>query len=135
MNMRRILTGTIVVGIAANAVDWLLMKFFWGTSWTALAWVNPTPPMMWLIIGDFAVAFMLMLAWDKFGAVSGKGPGAGFRFGLFAGAFVTFPAVLSWQMWIKDFPYALAWKTIVVGTLFYGVLGAVAAMLDGKEAA
>jgi len=134
MNMRRILTGTIVVGIVANALDWLLMKFFWGTAWSSLAWVNPDLPMMWFYIGDFAAAFMLMLAWDKFGAVSGKGPGAGFKFGLFAGAFVQFPAALSWQMWIKDFPYMLAWKLVIVTVLWYGALGAVAAMLDGKEA-
>lgn len=134
MNMRRILTGTIVVGIVANAIDWLLNKFFWGDIWATMAWVNTTPPMMWLIIGDFAAAFMLMWAWDKFGATSGKGPGAGFRFGLFAGAFINFPMGLFWQMYIKDFPYALAWKMMIVGIVFYGVLGAVAAMLDGKEA-
>ena len=132
MNMRRILVGTVVVGIVGNAIDWLLNKFLWAGVFTSATWVNPDPPMMWLLIGDFAAAFMLMVAWDKFGAVYGRGPGAGFRFGLFAGAFINFPAVLFWQMYIKGYSYTLAWELIVVNVIVFGVWGAVAAMLDGK---
>ncbi len=135
MNVRRILTGTVVLGIVHIAIGWLMMKFVWGTTFSSLSWVNPTPPMRWLFVADFAAAFMLMVAWDRFGTVSGTGAAAGFKFGLFAGAFVSFPAVLVWQVWIKDFPYATAWELLVVMVLTYGVLGAVAAMLDGKSAA
>ena len=134
MNVRRILTGTVVLGIVHIAIGWLGTKFVWGTTFSALPWVNQTPPMLWLFIADFAAAFMLMLAWDKFGAVSGRGAAAGFKFGLFAGIFVGFPAVLVWQVWIKDFPYATAWELLVMMVVTYGVQGAVAAMLDGKTA-
>lgn len=132
MNMRRILVGTVVVGIVGNAIDWLLNKFLWAGMMASATWINAAPPMMWLLIGDFAAAFMLMVAWDKFGAVSGKGAGAGFKFGLFAGAFISFPAVLFWQMYVKGFSYTLAWEILVVNVVVYGILGAVAAMLDGK---
>lgn len=135
MNTRRILMGTIVLGIVANAMDWVLNKFLWPSIFASLPWINPNPQLMWLIIGDFAAAFMLMLAWDRFGSVGGRGPGAGFRFGAFAGAFISFPAVLFWQMYIKDFPYTVAWELIVVNVIFMGILGAVAAMLDGKATA
>lgn len=134
MNMRRILMGTLVVGIVGNAIDWLLNNYLWGSTFASLAWMNATPPIMWLVIGDFFAAFMLMVAWDKFGASMGRGPGAGFRFGLFAGAFVNFPAIFFWQMFIKDFPYAVAWQFGLVSVLWYGVAGAVAASLDGKTA-
>lgn len=135
MNMRRILVGTVVLGIVGNAIDWVVNNYVFGSAWAALPFVNATPPMMWLAIGDFVAALMLMIAWDKFGAVSGTGGAAGFKFGLFAGAFVNFPMVLFWQMYIKGFPYNLAWEMIVVSTIWYGVLGAVAAMLDGKAKA
>lgn len=132
MNIRRILVGTIVLGIVANALDYLLNTYVFAAAWSALPFINATPPMQWLIIGDFAAAFMLMVAWDKFGAMMGRGAGNGFKFGLFAGAFVNFPMTLLWSMYIKDFPYSLAWQMVVVATLWYGLLGAVAAMLDGK---
>lgn len=132
MNTRRILVGTIVVGIVANALDYLLNTYYWKDAWAAFAWVNPTPPLMWLVIGDFAAALMFMLAWDRYGASSGGGAGGGFRFGLFAGAFVNFPMVLFFQMYVKDFPYGMAWQMIIIGVLFYGVMGAVAGVLDRK---
>ncbi len=133
MNMRRVLTGTVVLGVLANAIDYVLYNYVIASWYNTLPFMNPEPAMMWLIIGDFAAAFMLMLAWDKVGAVFGSGQKAGFTFGLWAGAFASFPAILFWQIQITGFPYALAWKTIVVSVLWYGVLGAVAAMLDGKQ--
>jgi hypothetical protein len=135
MNMRRILVGTIVLGIVGNVLDYLLNTYVFASSWAAVPAVNPTPPMMWLIIGDFAAAFMFMLMWDRFSASVGQGTAAGFKLGLFAGAFVNFPMTLFWSIYIKDFPYGLAWQMIIVGMIWYGILGAVAAMLDGKSAA
>jgi hypothetical protein len=67
MNMRRILMGTVVVGIVVNAIDWLLNSLVWGKT--------------------FAAA---------------RVPGS---FGLFAGALISFPRVLFWQMDVKGFPY------------------------------
>lgn len=134
MNTRRILIGTIVLGIVANGIDWLLNTYYWGTTWTSMAWVNPTLPITWAIVGDFCGALMLMLAWDKVGGSFGRGAQGGLKFGLAAGAFIGFPAVLFWQMYIKDFPYPLAWKLLIMGIIFNGVLGAVAGMLDGKQA-
>jgi len=135
MNMRRILVGTIVLGIVGNAIDYVLNTYVFASSWAALPFVNATPPIMWLVIGDFAAAFMFMLMWDRFSASVGSGAAAGFKLGLFAGAFVNFPMILFWSIYIKDFPYGLAWQMIVVGTVWYGILGAVASMLDGKTAA
>ncbi len=132
MNMRRILMGTIVLGIVGNVLDYVLNNYVFGGSWAALPFINATPPIMWLVIGDFAAAFMFMLMWDRFSATVGTGAGNGFKLGLFAGAFVNFPMVLFWSIYVKDFPYGLAWQMIIVGTIWYGILGAVAAMLDSQ---
>lgn len=134
MNWRRILIGTVVLGILANAIDYVLYTYLIGDWYTAIPAMNPDPPMMWMIIGDFAAAFMLMLAWDKVGAVFGTGSKAGFTFGLWAGAFAAFPATLFWSISLTGFAYTLAWKTILIAVLWYGVLGAVAAMLDRNSA-
>jgi hypothetical protein len=133
MNMRRILVGTVVLGIVGNAMDWVLNNYVFGAAWAALPFINATPPLMWLVIGDFAAAFMFMLMWDRFS--TGHGAAAGFKLGLFAGAFINFPMTLFWSIYVKDFPYTLAWEMIVVSTIWYGILGAVASMLDGKGAA
>ena len=135
MNMRRILIGTVVLGIVGNAIDYVLNTYVFANSWAALPFINATPPMMWLIIGDFAAALMFMLMWDRFSGTAGTGAANGFKLGLFAGAFVNFPMVLFWSIYIKDFPYGLAWQMIVVGTIWYGILGGVAAMLDGQAKA
>lgn len=134
MNMRRVLTGTVVLGILANVIDYVLHTYLIGSWWAGLSFVNPEPAMMWLVIGDFAAAFMLMLAWDKVGSAFGTGAKAGMTFGCWAGAFISFPATIFWQLFITDFPYPLAWKMVIVSVIWYGVLGAVAAMLDRKPA-
>lgn len=133
MNMRRILVGTIVLGIVANALDWILNTYVFGSTWAAMPFINATPPIMWLVIGDFAAAFMFMLMWDRFSASVGRGAAAGFKLGLFAGAFINFPMTLFWSIYVRDFPYTLAWEMIIVSTVWYGILGVVAAMLDGKS--
>ncbi len=134
MNMRRILTGTVVLGILANVLDYLVMNFIASDWFSGLSYIVAEPPMMWLVIGDFAAAFMLMWAWDKVGSAWGKGPAEGAKFGLFIGAIITFPMTLFWQMYLDGFGYMLAWKMIILNLVWYAVLGAVAAMLDGKEA-
>jgi hypothetical protein len=77
---------------------------------------------------------MLMWAWDKMGSSWGAGPANGFKFGAFIGALVSFPSMLFWQMFLDGFDYMLAWKMIIISIIWYGVLGAVAAMLDGNKA-
>jgi hypothetical protein len=134
MNMRRILVGTIVLGIVGNAIDYVLNTYVFASAWAALSFMNPSPAIMWSVIGDFAAALMLMVAWDKFGAGMGSGAGGGFKFGLFAGFFVNFPMTLMWSIYINGFPYSLAWKMIIVSTIWYGILGAIAGMLDKKPA-
>lgn len=134
MNMRRILVGTVVLGIVGNVMDYLLNTFVFASAWAALPFINTAPPMMWLVIGDFVAAFMFMLMWDRFSGSVGSGPANGFKLGLFAGAFVTFPMHLFWAMYLTGFPYGLAWQLIIVGMVWYGILGMVAAMLDGKGA-
>lgn len=134
MNMRRVLTGTVVVGIVANVLDYVLWNYVL-TSWVAgMTFMVAEPPMMWMVIGDFAGAFMLMWAWDKMGSSWGTGPANGFKFGAFIGALIAFPSTLFWQMFLDGFGYVLAWKMIILSVVFYGVLGAVAAALDGREA-
>lgn len=135
MNMRRILVGTVVLGIVGNVLDYLLNTFVFASAWAAVPFINTTPPMMWLVIGTFVQAFMFMLVWDRFSASAGHGVAGGFKFGLFVGVFVTFPMHLFWAMYLSGFPYMLAWQMIIAGTVWYGILGAVAAMLDGKGAA
>jgi hypothetical protein len=134
MNWRRILIGTVAVGILANVVDYVLHTYIIGGWWTSLPFAAQEAPMMWFVIGDFAAVFMLMVAWDKVGAAFGSGSSGGMRFGMMAGAFVSFPATLFWGASIAGFPYSLAWKYVIVGILWYTVMGAAAGMLDGKEA-
>lgn len=133
MNWRRILLGTVVLGILANLIDYVLYTYLIGEWYSSLPFMNPNPELMWLVIGDVAAAFMFMLAWDKVGALFGSGTRAGFTFGLWAGAFITFPSFLFWQIQLTGFPYALAWKSIFIAMIWYGVLGAVAAMLDARK--
>lgn len=133
MNMRRIVVGTVVLGIVANALDWVLSKYVFASMFAGLSWMNPNPSAMWLIVGDFAAAFMFMLFWDRFSGTVARGSAAGFRLGMFAGAFLAFPMTLFWQIYVKDFPYGTAWEMIIVNVIEYGILGAIAAMLDGKS--
>lgn len=131
MNWRRILVGTVVLGIVGNLIDYVLNTYLLTGLFDQLSGIaNPSPPLMWYIIGDFALAFMLMLAWDLVGNRFGTGAGGGFKFGLAAGLFVSFPQTLFWQMMLRDFPYATAWLLIVIVTVFYAIMGAIAGALD-----
>jgi hypothetical protein len=135
MNWRRIAVGTVVLGIVGNAIDWVLNTYVMTGVYATMADImNPSPNMMWYVVGDVVAAFMLMLAWDMVGSKFGTGLAAGAKFGAAAGLFITFPMFLFWQINLRGMPYSTAWIMIGVVTLWYAVLGAIAAMLDRKTA-
>ena len=134
MNWRRIAVGTVAVGIVMNIVDYVLNTYVLTGVMASMASISNQPDVTMYVLGDFAGAFMLMLAWDKVGSLFGQGAAAGAKFGLAAGLFISFPMVLFVQMQIRGFPYQAAWVLICAVALNYAVCGAVAAALDRKAA-
>jgi hypothetical protein len=89
-------------------------------------------PMHWFIIGDFVAGFVFVWVYDRvYGSFAG-GPKGGATFGLYAGVLAFFPMMLFNHLVFANYPYGLAWASIIVGVLGAIIAGAVAGALYKK---
>ncbi len=132
MSAKRLLLGTVILGVVMNLLDVLLHGF-------ALASINPTIEgarmedwmMPWFIVGDFISA--LMLTWF-YGIVRGSFS-SGWKFGAVTALVFSFPYQLMNGMMIKGFPYWLSWVFIAVMVIEWGIFGCILDRLFQRKTA
>jgi hypothetical protein len=136
MNVKKLLIAAVVVGIVMNVFDWvvqgmILQKAYYSTL-TTLFRPAEELPMLWLIIGDFVAALVLVYVYDRAYSSFGGGPKGGATYGLYAGILVNFPTWIFAHLLFVGFPYSLSWVWTVVGVVWFVVGGAVAGALYKK---
>ncbi len=137
MNVKKLLLATVVVGVLANVLDWvvhgMVLKGLYYSHMQSL--FNPDPPIGWFIFGDFVAALVFVWVYDRVYGSFGGGPKGGATYGLYAGILVNFPMWLFAAGMYVGFPYGLAWIWVIVGIIYAVILGAVAGAIYKKESA
>ncbi len=134
MNVKKYLIASLVVGVAWNVYDFLahgmVLQNMYYSKLTTL--MRQDAPMHWFIIGDFVAAFVFVWVYDRVYSSFAAGPKGGATFGLYAGVWAFFPALLFNHLIITNYPYGLAWASIIVGVIAAIIGGAVAGALYKK---
>jgi len=137
MNVKKLLIATLVVGVVANVLDFIVHGLILqGAFYSKLTTLFRTDmPMGWFIFGDFVGALVLVWVYDRvYGSFAG-GLKGGALYGLYAGILVNFPTWLFASGMYVGFPYGLAWIWTIWGILWTVILGAVAGVLYQKKEA
>lgn len=126
----------IVLVIAMNAYDFvvhgMIIKNMYYMNLPNLFYPMGESPysIAWLFIVDAIAAFVFLWFYDAVG----RGIG-GWKFGLYAGIFISFPAQVSTVLFLKGFPYGLGWAWTFAYIGVYVVAGLIAGALYKKDSA
>src|SRR3990172_3590957 len=128
MNVKKLLLATLVVGIVANVLDFIVHgQILAGAYYSQLTSLfRQDIPMAWFIIGDFVAALVFVWVYDRVYGSFGGGPKGGATYGLYAGVLVNFPTWIFMNLLVIGFPYSLAWIWTIYGIVWCVVAGAVA---------
>jgi len=137
MNVKKLLLATLVVGIVANVLDFIVHgQILAGAYYSQLTSLfRQDIPMAWFIIGDFVAALVFVWVYDRVYGSFGGGSKGGATYGLYAGVLVNFPTWLFAAGMYVGFPYGLGWIWVIWGIIYMVILGAVAGVMYKKEAA
>jgi len=134
MNVKKYLIAALAVGAALNVFDFIahgqILASMYYSKLTTL--MRQDAPMHWFIIGDFVAGFVFVWVYDRVYGSFGGGPKGGATFGLYGGILAFFPGLLFNHLVIANYPYGLAWASIIVGVLGAIIAGAVAGALYKK---
>lgn len=129
MNFKKCLTIGVVIGIVVTVLDFVVQGRLLASYYTQ-------PPfrqdihMAWIVVGDFAAAFIF--AWVYLAVAGSFAPGVpgGATMGFYAGVLVNFPGAIFMHLMFQGFPYVLSWIWIVYGILWYVCAGAIAGAMN-----
>jgi hypothetical protein len=131
MDFKKFLTIGIVVGVAANVVDFVVQG-------NLLADFYTHPPFRqdmkigWMILSDFVAAFVF--AWFYLAVAGSFAPGVpgGATMGFYTGVLVIFPAAILMHLMFEGIPYYLAWIWIFYTVAWYVGAGAIAGAINKR---
>jgi len=137
MNVKKLLLATVVLGVVANVLDWIVHGLILhGPYYSQLTSLfRQDAPMAWMIIGDFVWALVFVWVYSRVYSSFSGGPKGGATYGLYVGILVNFPANLFLNLGFVGFPYGLAWIWTIWGIIFAVIAGAIAGAIYKKEAA
>jgi hypothetical protein len=134
MNVKRLVVATLVGGIVANVLDYvvhgMLLAQRYYSQLTSL--FRQDTPIQYFVIGDFVAVLVLVMVYDRVHASFGGGARGGAIGGFWAGLLVSFPSYIFIHLQFAGFPYALSWIWTIYTIVWYVVVGAVVGALYRK---
>jgi hypothetical protein len=118
MQLGRILKTALVVGVVVNLYDFLINGVLLMRLMEPLPFMRETPPIGWLVAGDFVAALVFVWVFDRVRGSFGSGAAGGATFGLYAGILVNFPTWIFMYLLVEGMTYSAAWVWTVVGILW-----------------
>jgi hypothetical protein len=134
MNLKRFLVAGLAGGVVGNVYDYVLHEKLLASQYAAVPTLfRSDAPILWLVVGDFVAAFVLVWVWDRVMACFPPGGAkSGALGGLYAGVLINFPSAIFWHLLFVGFPYSMSWIWTVAGIVWCVLVGAVIGALYKK---
>jgi hypothetical protein len=131
MDLKKLFTIGLTVGIAANVIDFVVHGQLLASYYAQPPFRQDTNP-GWLVLGDFVGAFVF--AWFYLAVAGSFAPGVsgGATMGFYTGVLVIFPSAIFMHLMFQGFPYYLSWIWIGYGVVYYVCAGAIAGGLNTR---
>ena len=130
MNFQTLLKLGIVTGILMNVFDIGVQGLLLAGFYTAPVFRKPEDEIVYLVLADFAAAFVFVWLYLKLGSATGPGVAGGATFGFYAGVLYSFPMFYAMHLLFNGYTSELAWINTVYQVLVYVIIGAVAGALN-----
>ena len=131
MNAGRIIIAALVAGVVMNFIDYVSFTYLF-PGYMQMPFMNPTPPIPWLVLCDFIYALVFTVVFDRVRTSFGTGPKNGSTYGFYAGVLMNFPTWIFMHLIVKDWPYAYSWFSTIYGIVGAMIIGAVVGAMYGR---
>ncbi len=131
MNVQKLLTATVAVGVVANVIDYVVQGNVLAGYYTQAPF-RQDMQLPWLIFGDFVFALVFVWVYDRVYSGFGGGLAGGAAYGFYAGVLMNFPVWIFMHLLISGFGYGLAWIWTIYGIVAAVILGALAGAVYKK---
>lgn len=127
----------VVAGVAANALDFVIQTYVFGSMYTSNSTLFNNNPanIPWYVVGDFVAVLVMSFFYDKVYASFEGGPTGGMKFGAWYGLVVSFPGFIFLHLMINGYSYKLAWMSIIYSIIWGAIIGTVVGAMYKKGAA
>src|SRR5437868_2526760 len=98
----------IVTGVLMNAFDVIVQGMVMGGMYTAPVFRKPEEEIVYLVLADFAAAFVFVWVYLKIGSATGPGVAGGATFGFYAGVLYSFPMFYAMHLLFNGYTSGLA---------------------------
>ena len=130
MDFKTLLKLGIVTGVLMNIFDVIVQGTLMGGLYSAPVFRNPEEEIIYLVLADFAAAFVFVWIYLKLGSAAGPGIGGGATFGFYAGVLYSFPMFYAMHLLFNGYTSELAWINTVYQIIVYVIVGATAGALN-----
>jgi hypothetical protein len=132
MGLRKIVVVSLVLGVVANLIDFVVQGNLLASYYTQAPF-RQINNIAWLVVGDFVAAAVFAVVYARIAGSFKPGPAGGAELGLYCGVLVSFPTNIFLYLLIDGLTYGLAWIWTFYGIIWYVVLGAVAGAVFGRR--
>lgn len=126
-----VLVAGLVAGIWFLVFDMFLLEPLMGSLMANIPGLNPTPPMLWMVVGDLAAGLVLAAVYARVRSVFGTGFANGATYGVYAGVLMNFPIWLQMSVYVS-WPYVTAWAFTIMGIVICAVAGGLVGVVFPK---
>ena len=130
MDVKTLLKLGIVIGVLLNMFDVIVQGTLMAGLYSAPVFRNPEEEIIYLVLADFAAAFVFVWIYLKLGSAAGPGIGGGATFGFYAGVLYSFPMFYAMHLLFNGYTSELAWINTVYQIIVYMIVGATAGALN-----
>lgn len=126
-----LLVATIVATAWYVVFDLFLMEPVLGSYLAAVPGMNPSPAMMWVVIGDVVACLVLAAVYARTRSIFGTGLKNGATYGVYAGVLVNFPTWLFMSVY-AGWPYGSAWAMTLASIFYVTIAGGLIGLVYEK---
>ena len=135
MDLKLLLKLGIVAGVLMNAFDVIVQGILMASLYTAPVFRKPDDEIAYLVLTDFAAAFVFVFLYLKLGSATGRGVAGGATFGLYAGVLYSFPMFYAMHLLFNGYTSKLASINTIYQIVVYVILGTTAGALNRTRSA
>ncbi len=137
-SLKTILIATLVIGIAANVLDYLIHGLILQSVYTGnacFADLSGVAVTVWLIIADFVLALVFTVFYGKVQSSFTKSPAGVMVYGMILALVICIPANVMVALMIKGFPFWLCWAWTLAFVIEFAVYGLILGFMTKPKTA
>ncbi|HSG00259.1 MAG TPA: hypothetical protein VLA20_03970 [Vicinamibacterales bacterium] len=126
-----LIVATVVVAVWYLVWDMFLLEPLLGSYMAGIPGMNPSPALMWIVVGELSSGLVLAAVYARVRSVFGTGLANGATYGVYAAVLANFPLWLMMSVY-AGWPYGTAWAFTIASIPVWAIAGGLVGLVYQK---